>query len=74
MPYYRYEPQSMLENSSYKLCYDRYVITDRTSHNNRPDVVVRDKTVREAYWVDVSVPNNHSLLSTVTQELQKFTE
>ena len=26
IPYYKYEPHYVLENSNYKLCYDRYII------------------------------------------------
>jgi hypothetical protein len=37
MPYYRYEPQSVLEKSNYKVYYARTIITDRTVHHNRAD-------------------------------------
>jgi hypothetical protein len=38
MPYYKYEPQSVLQNSNYKLYCDRLPITDGTIHNIRPDI------------------------------------
>ena len=43
MPHCKYAPQSVFGNSSYKLYYDTYVITDRTVYNNRPDRVILDK-------------------------------
>ena len=39
MLYYKYEPQSVSENTRYKPYYDRPITTDRTTHNNRPDIV-----------------------------------
>jgi hypothetical protein len=31
MPYFKYEPQSILENSNYKLYYDKYIMTIKLS-------------------------------------------
>jgi hypothetical protein len=64
----------VLENCSYKLYYDRPIISDRTVHNNRPDRVIRDKTIKEAYLIDVAIPNSHDLICTVTKKLQKYTD
>jgi len=47
-------------------------MTDRTIHNNRQDKVVLNKTIKEAYSVDVAVPNSHNLHSTITEKLQKY--
>jgi len=38
MPYYKYEPQTVIQNSLYH---------DRTTHNNRPDNVLLHKTSKE---------------------------
>jgi len=43
--------------------------TDRTSHNNRPDIVILDKIVKEAYLLDVAIPNSRNLHSTITDRL-----
>ena len=37
IPCFKYEPQSMLENSNYKLYYDMSIMSDQTIHNNRQD-------------------------------------
>jgi len=73
MLYYKYEPQSVLENSNYKLYYDRSIIIDRTVHNRRPDTVMFDKTIKEAHLIDVAIPSIHNLHSTITEKLQKYT-
>jgi len=36
----------VLQNCNYKLHYDKYTITDRTVHKNRPDIQV-DKTTKQ---------------------------
>jgi hypothetical protein len=61
----------VLENSNYKLYYDSFIITDRPIYNNRPGRIILDKTVEEAYLMDVAFSNNHS---TITEKLQKYTD
>ena len=73
MPYYIYEPQSVLENSDYKLYYDKY-ITDWIIHNNRPDIVILDKTIKEPYLKDEAIPDSHNVRSTIIEKLQKYTD
>jgi hypothetical protein len=53
------------------LYHDRSVITDRTIHNNSPDRVIFDKTIKEAHSIDAAIPNRHSHHSTVNEKLQK---
>jgi hypothetical protein len=43
VPYYKYEPQFMSENSNYKLYYDKSMVTDQTIHNNTLDTVMLEK-------------------------------
>jgi hypothetical protein len=74
MLHYKYEPQSVLENSHYKLYYGRFIITDRTIHNNRPDIVILDKTIKEACLMDGAIFNSHNLHSIITEKLQKYTD
>jgi hypothetical protein len=47
--------------------------TDRTVHNNRPDIdlVILDKTTKEAYLTDVALLNSHNLYIIITEKLQK---
>jgi hypothetical protein len=74
VPCYKYEPQAVLQNSSYKLYYDRPIITDRTIHRNRPNTVMLDKTIKAAHSVDAATANSHRLHSTNTEKLQKYTD
>lgn len=71
---YKFEPQSLLEQSNCKPHCDRSSITDQTAHNNRPQIVTLDKTIKAAYSVDVAISNSHSLHNTVTKLLQIYTD
>jgi hypothetical protein len=45
-------------------------MTDRTIHNNWPDIplVLLDKANKEAYLIDVAIPNRYKLHSTITKK------
>jgi hypothetical protein len=61
MPHYKQEPQSVFENCSYKRYFDWSTTTDRTVHNNRPDRVMLDKTIKKAYLLELAIPDSHNL-------------
>jgi hypothetical protein len=46
----------------------------KTIHENIPDVVMLDKTTKEAYLTDVLIPNGHNLYCTITKKLQKYAD
>ena len=43
--------------------YGRSIITDRTIRNNRPDIIILDSTIKEAYLRDAAIlksqPSHH---------------
>jgi hypothetical protein len=47
---------------------------DQNVHNNSPDTVMCDKTIKQAYLTDAATPNNHILHSTLTEKLHKPTD
>ena len=59
MPYEKYGIQSRLENCIYKLYYKRSIITDQSTHNNRPDTVILGRTIEEVYLTYVAIPNTY---------------
>jgi len=70
-------------STKYRKIVNSYVFTktkspgkrnDRDDNNNRPDIVILDKTNKEAYLIDVAVPNSHNLHNTITEKLQKYTD
>jgi hypothetical protein len=40
---------------------NRSITTDRTVHNDRPDRVMLDKTIKEAYLIELAIPDSHNL-------------
>jgi len=62
-----YETQSMLENPNYTLYYERSLITDHTIHNNCLDVVLFDKTAKEAHLRDAEISNSHTTFTAQSQ-------
>lgn len=73
-PYYKYKPQSVLENESFRLYYDRAVITDKQVTNNRPDIVVVEKKDKHVILVDVAVPNNNNIFEKYQEKKAKYAE
>jgi hypothetical protein len=59
-PHYTYTPESCLENDSYKLYFDRTVLTDIHIKHNRPDIIILNKQQKQAYLLDIAVPNSHN--------------
>jgi hypothetical protein len=64
-PHYIYKPESCLENDNYKLYFNRTVLTDIHIQHNRPDIIILNKQQKQAYLLDIAVPNSHN----ITQKL-----
>jgi hypothetical protein len=47
-PHYSYTPESCLENDSYKLYFDRTILTDIHIKHNRPDIIILNNV--EYFW------------------------
>ncbi|KAI8431314.1 hypothetical protein MSG28_015859 [Choristoneura fumiferana] len=62
VPYYRYVPAPVLENGRATLYWDRSVITDRTIVANKPDIVLTDRSNRQAVLVDITIPHDENLV------------
>ena len=74
IPYYKYQPANVLESTNFKLYYDRSIITDRTIHNNRPDIVLKDQLTKTTYLIDIAVPNTHNVQKTIQEKFQKYSD
>lgn len=73
-PYYKYLPIEVLDNTDYKMYWDREITTDVNINANRPDIVVFNKKKKEVYIIDVAVPLNHNLQSTYATKINKYME
>jgi hypothetical protein len=62
-PHYIYKPESCLENDNYKLYFD-----------NRPDIIILNKQQKQAYLLDIAVPNSHNITQTYNTKINKYLE
>jgi hypothetical protein len=73
-PHYIYKPESCLENDNYKLYFDRTVLTDIHIQHNRPDIIILNKQQKQAYLLDIAVPNSHNITQTYNTKINKYLE
>jgi hypothetical protein len=71
---YSYKLESCLENDNYKLYFDRTVLTDIHIKHNRPDIIILDKQQKQAYLLDIAVPNSHNITQTYNTKINKYLE
>ena len=74
LPYYQYTPAPVLESTNHKMYFDRAILTDKTVHNNRPDITLIDKENKIVHIIDIAIPNTHNIQKTITEKIQKYTE
>ncbi|KAL1446158.1 hypothetical protein WDU94_008911 [Cyamophila willieti] len=52
-PYYKLNPEPVLENDQFKILWDRQIITDKTIDHNKPDIVFQNKATEETILIEV---------------------
>jgi hypothetical protein len=73
-PHYIYKPESCLENDNYKLYFDRTLLTDIHIQHNRPDIIILNKQQKQAYLINIAVPNSHNITQTYNTKINKYLE
>ncbi|XP_060531478.1 uncharacterized protein LOC132705063 [Cylas formicarius] len=71
-PYYRYSPESVLENEGFRIYWDRTVQTDHTVQHNRPDILIYDKANKVVTIVDVAIPAPNNLQKKEREKREKY--
>jgi hypothetical protein len=71
-PHYIYKPECCLENDNYKLYFDRTVLTDIHIQHNRPDIIILNNQQKQAYLLDIAVPNSHNITQTYNTKINKY--
>ena len=67
----KYNSNSNNNNNNNNKYNDRSIITDRTTHNTRPDTVIFDRTIKEAYSIHGAIPPQPSPRSSGGMQTQK---
>jgi hypothetical protein len=57
-----------------KLYFDRTVLTDIHIQHNRPDIIILNKQQKQAYLLDIAVPNSHNITQTYNTKINKYLE
>jgi hypothetical protein len=73
-PYYRYKPANVLENDTFKLYWNRSIITDNTIPSSRPDITLTNGKTKNTFLIDIAIPNTHNLAKTITGKQNKYQE
>jgi hypothetical protein len=63
-----------LENDSYKSYFDRTILTDIHIKHNRPDIIILNKQQKQAYLLDIAVPNSHNITQTYNTKFNNYLE
>jgi hypothetical protein len=59
-----------LENDNYKLYFNRTILTDIHIQHNRPDIIILNKQQKQAYFLDIAVPNPQKYNSKINKYLE----
>jgi len=70
--WWKHNPRSVEESDSVKLLWDFTIITDRTIHANRPDLILVFKKERLVYFVDFSCPFDSNVVSKEIEKVDKY--
>jgi 23S rRNA pseudoU1915 N3-methylase RlmH/ribosomal protein L37E len=73
-PYYKYTPAKVLENDSFKLYWNRSIVTDKPIPSNRPDITFMNKKTKNTFLIDIAIPNTQNLAKTITDKQNKYQE
>ncbi|RZF42371.1 hypothetical protein LSTR_LSTR004179 [Laodelphax striatellus] len=71
-PYYKCKPDQVLRSETAKLLWDSAIVTDRAVEANRPNIVLFDRVCKKAYIIDVAVPLDDNLVSTLAEKKRKY--
>lgn len=72
VPYYEYEAPPVCEDESYRLYWNRKVITDRPIPSNIPDVILTSKAEKKTLIVDFSVPLASNVSKAYAEKINKY--
>lgn len=72
IPYYKYNPESIVENDEMKIYWDRAIHTDKTIAHNRPDITLINKNTKHTYLIDIAVPNDTNIENKEQEKITKY--
>lgn len=73
-PTHMYQPLNVFENNNFTVYWDRSILTDRTTHHNRPDITVWNKLEAKVWLIDITVVNTNNLQTAYQTKISKYAE
>ena len=67
-----HRPTEVIMNKNIELLWDMTLNTDRQIGANRPDIVLRDKTAKKTYIIDISCPSDMNVQSKENEKVAKY--
>ena len=70
--WYVHEPKEVIVNKDVDILFDQVVQTDLEVGANRPDLVIKDKSAKKTYLVDVSCPCDLNIHKAEATKIAKY--
>jgi len=72
--YYEYTPESVIENKTHLLYWDRTILSDKEAIHNRPDITVFDKEKKKVQFIDMAIPSPNNMQTVYAEKIRKYGE
>ena len=73
IPWYRHQPEQVVENNSTKILWNFPIQTDHEVINNKPDIIAMVKINKTANLIAVAVPNDYNICNKRLQKIRAYT-
>ena len=70
--WYLHEPKETIVTKNVDILYDQVLTTDQEVGANRPDIVIKDKTARRTFIIDVSNPCDLNIQKAESTKIAKY--
>ena len=70
--WHMHNPPEVIMNSNVELIWDMVLNTDRAIGANRPDIVIRDKSKKQVFVIDVSCPSDVNVNAKENEKISKY--
>ena len=74
IPWYKHLPKPVEENENVKILWNFAIQTDHQINNNEPDIVIVDKTKKEALLIDIAIPADNNVSRKRLEKIRNYTD
>ena len=67
-----HRPAEVVMDKKVEIIWDMILITDRAVGSNRPDIVIRDKSEKKTFILDISCPSDGNVTSKENEKITKY--